>query len=362
MIAEILLYAVILVVSTALTWKGSDALERSGGRLATRYRLPAIVQGTLVVAVGSSFPELTTTIASSLIHGDFSLGLAAIIGSAVFNILVIPGIAGLSGGASDLDIRLVYRDAQFYLTSVAVLLLAFSFALIYEPVPGQILTGKITRAIALVPIVLYGLYVFLQQQEARGEQGTARPSAHEAREPLEHGASADRTNASSALRDWLLLLFGLALIMAGVEGLLRTALWLGKTLHTPSFIWGATVVAAATSLPDALISMRAAKQGEGDISLGNVLGSNIFNLLVAVPVGVLVAGSTPIHYGIAAPLMAALTFATVLLFAAMRTKLWLTRAESILLLAVYAAFVIWLVLETLGLTSVLRGASAARSI
>lgn len=332
---EWLLYALVLIGATLLTWKGSDLLERAARSLAARYELPAIVQGSLVVAVGSSFPELSTTVASSAIHGEFELGMASIVGSAIFNILVIPGLSGLARADLRYDIRVVYRDAQFYLTSVAVLLLAFSFALIYQPVADASLTGRLTRPIALVPLGLYGLYLFLQHQEWRGEGRAV--------------VELDESDVSgSAWKDWGVLVLGLALVLAGVEGLLRTAIWLGDTLGTPTFLWGATVVAAATSIPDALISVRGARRGEGDVSIGNVLGSNIFDLLVAVPAGVMVAGAAEVDFAVAAPLMAFLTFGTIVLFAQMRTRLRLTRTESILLLGLYALFVAWLILETVG--------------
>ncbi|MEC7522384.1 MAG: sodium:calcium antiporter [Myxococcota bacterium] len=331
---DTLIHLSMLVVGTALAWKGSGALETAGDRLARRYHLPAIVQGTLVVAVGSSFPEVTATIASALIHDEMELGVASVVGSAVFNILVIPGVSALSGEGLRYDLKLVYRDAQFYLTSVAVLLLAFSFALIYQPT-GEHLTGTLDRWIVLVPLALYGLYLFLQHQETRGE-GAERGE----REAVD----------GPAWRDWWTLFLGLLLVVAGVEMLLRTALWLGDTLGTPSFIWGATVVAAATSLPDAVISVRGARRGDGDLSMGNVLGSNIFDLLVAIPAGVLVAGEAPVDFGVAAPLMGFLTLATIALFAFMRTRLRLTRTEGVLLLVLYAAFVGWLILETVGVT------------
>lgn len=336
MLAEAVGYAVVLAVATGLTWKGSDLLEGTAARLATRYRLPPLVRGTLVVAVGSSFPELSTTVAAAAVHGEFQLGMATVVGSAVFNILVIPAVSALSGRELEYDIRLVYRDAQFYLTSVAVLLLAFSFALIYEPVEGEALTGNMTRLIALVPLALYGLYLFLQHQESRGTGAV--------------GVEEPAPSTGSALRDWLLLVLSLVLVVAGVEGLLRVALWLGETLETPSFLWGATVVAAATSIPDALISVRLARRGEGDVSIGNVLGSNIFDLLVAIPAGILVAGTYAVDYAVAAPLMAFLTLATIALFTTMRTEVRLRRWEAWFLLGLYGVFVGWLALETVGVT------------
>jgi cation:H+ antiporter len=115
-----------------------------------------------------------------------------------------------------------------------------------------------------------------------------------------------------------------------------------------------TIIAAATSLPDALVSVRAARGGSSVTSLGNVLGSNTFDLLVAIPVGVLIAGSAPISFDIAAPLMGVLTVATVLLFTVLRTDLLLTTPESYTLLAAYALFVVWIIGETVGLFNILQ--------
>ncbi|MDZ7714066.1 MAG: hypothetical protein U5L06_13645 [Rhodovibrio sp.] len=80
-----------------MIWLGSGILEAASERLAAVLSAADIVQGAIVVAIGSSFPELSTTVISSLVHGEFELGVAAIVGSALFNILVIPGLAGLSG-------------------------------------------------------------------------------------------------------------------------------------------------------------------------------------------------------------------------------------------------------------------------
>ncbi len=327
------------LVGTALLWFACSRLEESTHRLAEHYGIPDAVKGSILLAVASSMPELVTALLAFPVHSDFELGLSAIIGSAIFNILVIPGISGLTKEELRYDIRLVYRDAQFYLTSVAVLLLAFAFALIYEPVPEPELAGELTRPLALIPLALYGVYLFLQHQEWQGEGSSPVDDSIEISE--------------SAWRDWGLLLLGLLLVIVGVEGLLRTAIWLGDTLGTPSFLWGATVVAAATSIPDALISVRGASRGEGDVSIGNVLGSNIFDLLVAVPVGVLIAGAAVVDFAVAAPLMGYLTLATVVLFTLLRTGLRLTRVESVSLLLLYAVYVGWLVLETLGVVDVL---------
>jgi cation:H+ antiporter len=111
-------------------------------------------------------------------------------------------------------------------------------------------------------------------------------------------------------------------------------------------------VAGATSIPDAVVSIKIARKFKGSISLGNVIGSNIFDLLVAVPIGVLIAGSAVINFTVAAPLMLFLAIITILMFVFLRTNLALVKWEGIVLLVIYGLFVIWMIFETLGITSV----------
>lgn len=337
---ELLLYLGIVVVATAMVWRGSDWLETASQQLSLAYGLPPAVHGAVVVAVGSSFPELSSTVLSTLVHGEFELGLSAVIGSAIFNILVISGLSGLfSRQQLKANLELVYKEAQFYLTSVATLLCTMALAVVYAPVPGKALTGTLHWGLALVPLALYGLYLFLQQQSTSEY------------ETDEDGAHIDRR------RNWLKLLGSLLLIVVGVEGLVRAALFFGEFFNTPSFLWGILVIASVTSVPDALVSVRLARSGFGIPSLSNVLGSNIFDLLVAVPAGVLVAGSAQIDLGIALPMMVFLSLATLQLFVSLRNKLSLNRLESWLLLGSYGVFVVWIVLETVGVMSILDRAT-----
>ena len=334
--SAILLWTLVAIIATAIIWKGSGLLERSSQRLSAYYRLPEIVQGAIVVAVGSSFPELSTTVISTLVHGEFELGVAAIVGSALFNILVIPGLSGLAAKSPlQANRDLVYKEAQFYMIAVAVLTLTFAFAAIYHPVEtspqGGSIQGEMTRWLALMPVALYGLYLFVQYQDT-----------------LDHESDEDVSDIRPG-REWGRLALSLVVIVIGVEGLVRAAINFGDIFGTPSFLWGITVVAAGTSIPDAFVSIRAARQGRGVTSIANVFGSNTFDLLVCIPAGVLIAGTAVIDFSLAAPMMAALTFATVLLFLMMRTHMILSRRESVCLLVVYTAFVVWVSLESFGI-------------
>jgi len=324
------------VVSTAVVWKGSELLDESSQKLALYYGLPAVVQGAVIVAIGSSFPELASVVLGVLLHDTFDLGVGTIVGSAIFNILVIPAVSAIGRSPLEVNRAVVYKEAQFYMLSIAVLLLTFSFGVIYNT-NGTVGTSVIGRPLALIPLAVYGLYLFIQYQDISDYE----PPISD--ESIEIG------------REWLRLAVGLALIVIAVEGLIRAALGFGELLDSPEFIWGLIIVAAGTSLPDAIMSVRAAARGAGEVSLSNVLGSNTFDLLVALPVGVLLVGSTTVNYTLAVPMMGVLTLATIVLFTIMRTKLRITRREANLLLGCYGLFVVWVAVETFGYIDTLPG-------
>ncbi len=324
-------HAVVIAGATVMIWFGSAWLESSAEHLSSYYGLPAVVQGSIVVAVGSSFPELMSVIITAS-DGSFGLGVGAIVGSAIFNILVIPALSGIATDAAvDANRTIVYKEAQFYMLSVSTLVITFALAIIYYPAESEVgLSGFVTRPLALIPLLLYGLYLFIQWQDI-GDYA---------------GGSTDDT--SNILRQWGRLIAGLVVILVAVELLVGAVKGLNATFGIPGFLAGVTILAAATSLPDALVSVRAARDGRGVTSLGNVLGSNTFDLLVAIPVGVLIAGSAQISFSVAAPMMGVLTVATIILFTVLRTDLTLTQPESYILLIAYFVFVGWVIGETIG--------------
>lgn len=338
---NILLWVLAACVGSALVLRGSGLLESSAERLSLHYGLPPVVHGAVVVAIGSSFPELSSTVLATLVHGEFELGLSVVIGSAIFNILVIPGLSGLfSSGGLKVDKEVVYKDAQFYMLALVMFVLVLAIALIYSDaslgaVGPERFAGEMTRPLALVPIALYALYIFLQSQEVSDYQAGERPKDVDAK------------------REWARLIASLILVVAGVEALVRAAIFMSDETGIPSFVWGITVIAAVTSVPDALISINLARRGEGVVSLSNVLGSNSFDLLIAVPVGVLIAGTVAFQFDVALPLVAFLGVATVMLFIQVRSGLTLSKSESISLLALYGLFIVWMVLEQVDVLSIL---------
>jgi cation:H+ antiporter len=327
----------VIVVTSGLIWLGSGWLESAAEELSAHYGLPAVIQGSVVVAIGSSFPELASVVVAAL-AGVFDMGVGAVVGSAIFNVLVIPSLAGLAtDGPMESSRTLVYKEAQFYMIAVSVLVVTFALAVIYYPTGGGSgLQGTLTRPLAIIPILLYGLYVFIQWQDVGDHESEAAP-------------------AVDVGRQWLKMGGGLALIVVSVDLLVGAVEGLVHTFGIPEFLAGVTIIAAATSLPDGLVSVRTAREGKHVTSLGNVLGSNTFDLLVAIPLGVLILGTVPVDFAVAVPMFGVLTLATILLFAVLRTDLTMTGVESYALLGAYGVFVAWVVAESAGVTSVIKG-------
>ena len=340
--------------AATVLWFSCRHLERASHRLGTYYGLPDVVQGSVIMAVASSFPELATAVLAIPGHGDFELGLAAIIGSAIYNVLVIPALSVLAIGKSlGANRAIVYREAQFYLVSVVVLLLVICLSVIYggnggpASQPGELIRGSFSWRLALIPLALYGLYLFIQWEEAKD---------HRALQTEQEIAEAHRNG--TPVRDWSVLLLTMGLILIGVEVLIRVSITLGEALGTPTFLWGLTVVAAATSIPDTFVSVRAAQLGRSDSALSNALGSNVFDLLVAVPVAVVVAGTVAVNFTQIVPMMGFLVVATIVTLVFLRRDMRLSRWEAGTMLALYLGFGAWMALEAFGITHVL-GLSAS---
>lgn len=155
---------VLTVAPMAVIWVGGSLLESASEELAAHYGLPAVVQGSIVVAIGSSSPELASILISTLRYGSFELGIGAIVGSAIFDVLVIPALSGLyARGPIESSRSLVHKETQFYMLAVATVVVTFALAVIYNPVGN--LHGEMSRGLALIPILLYGLYLFLQYED-----------------------------------------------------------------------------------------------------------------------------------------------------------------------------------------------------
>ena len=132
--------------------------------------------------------------------------------------------------------------------------------------------------------------------------------------------------------------------------LIRVVIKLGEIFSTPSYFWGATILAAATSIPDLFVSVKAAQRKLSTASLTNAFGSNIFDLLVVLPAGVIIAGTVSFNYPRIIPMMMFLVFATVAFIIMARSRSELTNNNGKVLLLLYLGFIIWMGTEYIGIS------------
>ena len=257
MFMEIVKFAGAILISALIIWYACGHLESAAHRLSKSYGLPEIIKGSMIMAIGSSFPEFATVVLAGMVHGDYELGFATIVGSAIFNILVIPGASVFfRTGAFGTNRDIIFRETQFYLISVLLMIVVLALAVIFFPVGNTGFKGELSLPLAMIPLGLYILYVFIQFHEVRDLEASVE------------------NQSSPVVLEWLRLLVSIIAVTIGVELLVRTSIGLSDMLDTPSFFWGVTVIAVVTSVPDLFLSVKAARRETGVSSLSNALGSN----------------------------------------------------------------------------------------
>lgn len=306
---------------------GAEWLVRGASTVAARLGIAPIIIGLTVVAFGTSAPEFAVSIGGALTdNADVSLG--NVVGSNILNILLVLGLSAAIGSLT-IEQRIIKRDIPIVMV---MSLVAY----------GLVLNESLHRLEGAALFVGLLGYLWWLLRDARRADSTKTPAAGEVAELLE-GSMATKPLAFQIG----LIVVGLALLVAGSRLLVGSATQIAEAFGVSDLIIGLTVVAAGTSLPELATSVMAAYRGQRDIAVGNVVGSNIFNIL-----GVLGASAALAPSGIAVdrelirldfPVMLA---ATLVLIPICWNGFAIKRWEGALLAAFYVAYVAYLVMES----------------
>ncbi len=312
----------IFVLGLFLIIIGAEALVRGASRLASFLGLSPLVIGLTVVALATSSPELAVSVKAA-ISGQGSVAVGNVVGSNIFNVLFILGLSALI-----LPLAVSHRLVRFnvplmVILSVAVLLLS--------------LDGMISRLDGC--LLMTGLVVYLWFLVSCGRRKNIDEPA-----PLPGGRNGSRPWLTSGWpKDTGLVLGGLVLLVLGSHWLVDSVVSIAHYMGVSELIIGLTVVAAATSLPEAATSIVAAFRGERDIAVGNIIGSNIFNLLgvlglagITAPAGIAVSSAV---IGFDLPVMIAVALACLPVFF---TNGLVSRPEGALFFGYYLAYILYL--------------------
>ena len=309
-----------LAIGSAALYYGAEWLVGGGSKTAKKLGISPLIIGLTLVAYGTSAPELVVSVDSAL-AGQGGISIGNVVGSNICNIALILGLCAVIT-------PLTVNRAMLKSDVPVMALTAVAFCLIYWWQDG---INRIGGAILFAGFVLYNAKVIIGAKKEAALNHSVETAPEE-----------DGDKAEKPLYLYLLLAaLGLVVLVLGSKAFLKGAIEIAKLTGLSETVIGLTIVAVGTSLPELATSVVAAIKGERDIAIGNVVGSNIFNILLIMGVAPLI---TPLTGANIQPMdLIALLATTFLLIPFMITGFRLNRVEGAVLLAMYGAYTAWLI-------------------
>ena len=309
-----------LAIGSAALYYGAEWLVGGGSKTAKKLGISPLIIGLTLVAYGTSAPELVVSVDSAL-AGQGGISIGNVVGSNICNIALILGLCAVIT-------PLTVNRAMLKSDVPVMALTAVAFCLIYWWQDG---INRIGGAILFAGFVLYNAKVIIGAKKEAALNHSVETAPEE-----------DGDKAEKPLYLYLLLAaLGLVVLVLGSKAFLKGAVEIAKLTGLSETVIGLTIVAVGTSLPELATSVVAAIKGERDIAIGNVVGSNIFNILLIMGVAPLI---TPLTGANIQPMdLIALLATTFLLIPFMITGFRLNRVEGAVLLAMYGAYTAWLI-------------------
>lgn len=302
---------ILLVVGFVLLIKGADFFVDGASSVAKLLKVPSVIIGLTIVAMGTSAPETAVSISAG-IAGSSDIALSNVIGSNIFNLLIVVGVSAIICPMVTEKV-IMRRDIWWSLgAAVAVLIMMLDL--------------KISRIEGILLLCGMAAYIGVLVADALKKRDTG-----------------DEVKAMSPLKSALCIIGGLAAIIVGGDLVVDSACDIAAAFGMSEALIGLTIVAAGTSLPELVTSIVAAKKGDSGLALGNVVGSNIFNILF-----ILGAASALSTINVAPELFidtAILIGVTLLMYFLCRSKDKTSRGEGALCVLVYAAYMAYIILR-----------------
>jgi len=300
---QIVIWLAVMAVSIGVLVKGSDLFVDSAEKIGIAIGMPAFVVGVIIVGIGTSLPELVTSVLA-VARGTSSIVVGNVLGSNIANILLILGLAGVIGRRFTINYDILHTDLPFLAASA--LMLTF-----------MIMDQNFTTPEAVMCILVLILYIvrsFRNSSEQQQEKG-----------------------AKAGFWVILILLLSPLMIFLGADFTIRAVIELSKLLGIGEEIIALSAVALGTSLPEAMVTISAARRGNPEMAVGNIVGSNIFNTFIVMGVpgilSTLIIPDSIIQFSL--PVFLGATFIFILITLDRKVN----RGEGLLLLFFYAYFI-----------------------
>lgn len=302
---------ILLIVGFVLLIKGADLFVDGASSVAAKLKVPSLIIGLTVVSIGTSLPEAAVSVSASL-SGNNSISLGNVIGSNIFNLLMVVGVSSaILPIVTDRD--MLKRDMPINI-GVTVLLGILLF------------DGNLSRLEALFLLLLLAAYMFLLIRSA-----------------LKNRVEAEETKVLSWAKSIVFIVLGVAAIIGGGQLVVNSAKTIALALGMSETLVGLTVVAIGTSLPELVTSVVAARKGDSGIAMGNVIGSNLFNILFILGMaGVIKPLTADAAFFIDTGILLGIS-ALMLLFAFTKRKI--SRVEGITCVLLYVAYTAYIIMR-----------------
>ena len=306
---EMLIAVGLLVVGFVLLIKGADWFVDGAAGIAARFGIPQLVIGLTIVAMGTSAPEAAVSINAAL-AGNAGITIGNIVGSNILNILIILGITALI-----IDVAVQQSTIKY---EIPFMLVVTGVLLVFGMTGGEVVLWE--GIVLWVLFILYLVYLFRMAKNGEGDEEEEKPKA--------------------IWLQILLLIVGGAGIILGADLTVDNASKIATALGMDDRLIGLTIVAFGTSLPELVTSVTAARKGKADIAIGNIVGSNIFNILFVVGTTALIT-SVEFKTGFIIDSIIAIAAGILLWLGVFKDKK-LKRPVGIVMLIAYAAYFVYL--------------------
>lgn len=314
-----LIWIILIVLGFVLLIKGADLLVEGASGTAKRFHIPEIVIGLTIVSIGTSLPELFVSIKSA-IEGHSDMAIGNVIGSNIANLLLILGMSTIIKSISfKRETRLIEMPICLAVTIVFMVLCNF----------GQ----NITRTEGIILITLFiAFIIYTIVMSIKGEKFDKEDDE----------AAVEEKETGSIIKNIIYIILGIILLKFGGDLTVDNAINVANFFNLSEKIISVTILAVGTSLPELVTSVSAAIKGKSDIAIGNILGSNIFNILLIIGVSALIK---PIVYNVSYNIdMIFLIVGTLILalFPVIPPKNKMTRGNGIIYVLLYIVYMITL--------------------
>lgn len=305
----ILLSVLLLIVGFAMLVKGADWFVDGTAGIARRFGIPQLVIGLTIVAMGTSAPEAAVSITAAL-KDNAGITIGNVVGSNILNVLIILGVSSVITALSIQSSTIKYEIPYMILITLVLLFMGYT-------------GGSVSRLEGGILWILFLVYLFYLYRLAK------------------NGKEEKVTETKSPLSLLLSAVIGIVLIVWGSDITVDSATEIAKVVGLSERFIGLTIVALGTSLPELVTSVTAARKGNADIAIGNIVGSNVFNILFVIGTSSLIT-PVPFETGFLIDTTISALIGVLLLISVFRTKK-LTRPWGILMLVCYAAYFIYLI-------------------